>query len=142
MDIFVTHVWGKLSNKGNAVRNLVGKRWMTDNEVVFNMLNARQHSDFFFPTSHVDTYVQLSRTNYRMHQNTLESSIALNVGCKKDGTSYISTPENQGMHWSLLILDIKKSHLFIVIRKAGQCPVTLVILWDVTLPKLKLTMDY
>ena len=31
-DFFVTHVWGKLSNKGNAVRNLVGKRWMTDNE--------------------------------------------------------------------------------------------------------------
>ena len=31
VDFFVTHVWGKLSNKGNAVRNLVGKRWMTDN---------------------------------------------------------------------------------------------------------------
>ena len=32
--------------------------------------------------------------------------VALNVGCNKDGTTYITNTEKQGSHWSLLVIDI------------------------------------
>ena len=70
-------------HKGNAVRNLVGKRWITDN---VNMLNARQHSDIFSckPCGYLCATIKDKLQNAPKHTGKL----FINVGCKKS-TSYI-----------------------------------------------------
>ena len=33
--------------------------------------------------------------------------VALNVGCDDDGTYYVSDEKRQGVHWALLVIDLK-----------------------------------
>ena len=39
-------------------------------------------------------------------------TVALNVGCADDGTCYVSDERRRGVHWALLIIDLKngKTH--------------------------------
>ena len=44
--------------------------------------------------------------------------VALNVGCDDDGTYYVSDEKRQGVHWALLVIDLKNGTTY---HSAGLC---------------------
>ena len=84
---------------------------MDEIDIVFNMLNARQHTDIFFlykPSGFLYALSNIKEKIQSAPKSIEKLFIALNVGCNKDGTSYISSPEKRGFHWSLLVVNIKQ----------------------------------
>ena len=55
--------------------------------------------------------------------------VALNVGCDDDGTYYVSDEKRQGVHWALLVIDLKMVQHIMVIHSAGLCQA----IWQVRL---------
>ena len=108
---FSMHVWETPSVRGKTVRNIVGKRWMTDEEIdlLFNMLNATQRNDIFFvckPSRFLYAFSNIKDKIQEKPRHIEKVFVVLNVGCNKDGTTYITNTEKQGSHWSLLVIDI------------------------------------
>ena len=71
---FSMHVWETPSERGKTVRNIVGKRWMTDEEIdlLFNMLNATQRNDIFFVCKPSRFLYAFSKIKYRRNQDILK----------------------------------------------------------------------
>ena len=128
IDYFKAHVWGALNDRGKAIRKLVGKTWVTDNEIdyVFNMLNAQRNTDIFLsyktPTF---LYANIKEKLQNVQGSVERLFVVLNVGHNRDGTSYISSPERQGNHWSLLVINVKKGSSLYCDSKGWTVPINI-----------------
>ena len=96
-----------------SVRTLVGERWLTDEviDTVFGIIN-KKHDDIicflYKPTWIMHSSAGLSEKLHRMYDNSLSRVIvALNVDYDDRGTYYVSDEKRQGVHWALLVIDVK-----------------------------------
>ena len=92
------------------------------------MLNARQHTDIFFSYKPSGFLYALSNIKEKIQSapKSIETLfIALNVGCNKDDTSYISSPEKRGFHWSLLVVNIKQDASLYCDSKGWPVPINI-----------------
>ena len=95
----------------------MGNRWLTDDviETVFDTINSKHEDTICFvctPTRVMYSSVRLNNKVQKICKNGTTVSrviIALNVGCDDTGKCYVSDGKRQGVHWTLLTLDLKNS---------------------------------
>jgi hypothetical protein len=120
---FRDNVWSTGNNYHIAsIRTLVGERWLTDEviDTVFGIIN-KQHDDTICfvckPTRIMYSSAGLSEKLRRIYNNSFTVSrviVALNVGYDDRGTYYISDEKRRGVHWALLVLDVKNGTSYIL----------------------------
>ena len=132
---FEENVWCSTDfNQITPIRNLVGKRWLTDDviESVFDIINLKHDDMICFVCKPTRIMYSSKRFNDKVRSirdNGVTVSkvlIALNVGCENTGTCYVSDEKRRGgggggggVHWALLILDLKMVLHTMVIHLAG-----------------------
>ena len=113
---FKDNVWSTTSFNPTTCRcNLVGNRWLTDDviEIVFDTINSKHDDTVCFvctPTRVMYSSVRLNNKVQKIRENGTTMSrviVALSVGCDDTGKCYVSDGKRQGVHWTLLILDLK-----------------------------------
>ena len=114
---FKDRVWSTTStfNPTTCIRNLVGKRWLTDDviETVFDIINMKHDDTICFvckPTRAMYSSVRLHEKVRNVRENGITVSkilVALNVGCDDNGSCYVSDEKKRGVHWALLVIDLK-----------------------------------
>ena len=110
---FEDNVWST-GNK-SSIRTLMCERWLTDEiiDTVFGILNKKHSDTICFvckPTRIMYSSAGLSEKLRSICDNSLEISrvlIALNVGYDSSGAYYVSDESRQGLHWALLVIDVK-----------------------------------
>ena len=113
---FRNNVWSADNyNPFTSVRTLVGRRWLSDDviDIAFDIINKKHNDTICFvckPTRILYSSVGLKDKIHSIHNNGVTVSrviVALNVGCDDDGTYYVSDEKRQGVHWALLVIDLK-----------------------------------
>ena len=113
---FRDHVWSTDNyNPITSIRNITGKRWLSDDVIdrVFDIINMKHDDTVCFvckPTRIMYSSTGLNDKMHSIRDNGITLSkviVALNVGCDDDGTYYVSDEKWQGVHWALLVIDLK-----------------------------------
>ena len=111
---FEAQVWNK-SNARLCGRNFVEKRWISDSdmEVLFDIANKQHNDTICFvsgPNKHLYAFSQLQKKLETTTRNGIKIKrvlIALHVGSKDNGTTFVSHGSMQGNHWSLLAINVE-----------------------------------
>ena len=95
-----------------SIWTLVGERWLTDEAIdsVFGIINKKHNNTVCFvckPTRFLYSSAGLNEKIF----NLSRIFVALNVGHDDQGT-YVSGGNRQGVHWALLIIDVKNGILY------------------------------
>lgn len=115
------NVWSSASHNHLAsIRNLVGKRWLSDDilDNVFDLMNRTHDDTICFVCK--PTWILYSSAGLHEKMHSIRSSgvthsrviVAINVGCDSDGAYYISDERRQGVHWAVLIIDLHCSKTY------------------------------
>ena len=99
-------MWSTASfNPTTSIRNLVGKRWLTDDviESVLDTINMK-HNDticfvYYKPTRVMYLSARLNEKVRNVRKNGITVSkvlVSLNVGCDNTGTCYVSDEKRLG----------------------------------------------
>lgn len=96
------------------IRNLVGERWLSDYEIdsVFSIINKMHKDTIGFVCKPTRIMYSFSGLREKIQSVVLTGTIVsriivvLNVGCYDDGTCYICDEKTNGVHWSLLAIDL------------------------------------
>ena len=115
---FKSNVWCSTTlNPATCIRNLVGKRWLTDDiiETAFETIN-KEHDDTIClvckPTRFMYSSVRLRDRVQNVREKGITISrvlVAMNVGRDDDGTCYVSDEKRRGVHWALMAIDLQKN---------------------------------
>ena len=90
-------------------------RWLTYNviETVFDIVNMTHDNTICVvckPTKVMYSFVRLNDKVRNICENSFTVSrvfVAMNVGCDDTGTCYVSHERRHGIHWALLVIDLK-----------------------------------
>ena len=115
---FRGNVWSTDSyNPINSIWNLVGKRWLSDdvNDMAFDIMNKKYDDTICFVCKPIRIMYFIYGVTWKIH-SICENSItvpkiivALNACSDDDGAYYESDEKRRGVHWALLVIDLKNS---------------------------------
>ena len=111
---FKAQVWDN-SNGQACGRNFVRERWISDFDMdtLFDITNKQYSDTICFaskPNNHLHAFSQIQTKLETTITNGIKIKrilIALHVGSKDNGTTFVSHGSMQGNHWSLLAIDIE-----------------------------------